>query len=166
MYLLALSAFRHYLVVEHRGVNVPSQCTFWCSVLSDLELSTRRDRPFNKSQCTFWRSVLSDVLTGRYPTLWVPDGLNAPSGAQCFPTGQWRLSLDCYTWSQCTFWCSVLSDVRPRRHQPRRGRGVSMHLLVLSAFRRRNTLTDMRVTALSLNAPSGAQCFPTKHARA
>ena len=37
-------------------------------------------------------------------------GLNAPSGAQCFPTlnefAAWLVAL----LSQCTFWCSVLSD--------------------------------------------------------
>ena len=36
-----------------------------------------------------------------------PRRLNAPSGAQCFPTPYFKLT--CFT-SQCTFWCSVLSD--------------------------------------------------------
>ena len=66
-------------------------------------------------------------------------GLNAPSGAQCFPTrccltmSGPRPSSQCTFWcsvlsdkikatpwiaqgmSQCTFWCSVLSDSAPRR---------------------------------------------------
>ena len=36
--------------------------------------------------------------------------------------------------SQCTFWCSVLSDCAPTITQHTNDR-VSMHLLVLSAFR-------------------------------
>ena len=39
-------------------------------------------------------------------------------------------------------------------------RGVSMHLLVLSAFRHRYS-DRVKVYFLGLNAPSGAQCFPT-----
>ena len=44
--------------------------------------------------------------------------------------------------SQCTFWCSVLSDmgnVRPWRCS----RPVSMHLLVLSAFRQVKAATQL-----------------------
>ena len=37
---------------------------------------------------------------------------------------------------------------------------VSMHLLVLSAFRPEN-VRDETAPAKSLNAPFGAQCFPT-----
>ena len=63
-----------------------------------------------KSQCTFWCSVLSDRLArelmNRHRT-----GLNAPSGAQCFPT----------------FIDNILETPRI----------VSMHLLALSAFRLR-----------------------------
>ena len=62
-------------------------------------------------------------------------GLNAPSGAQCFPTPG---GIDVYqqsSGSQCTFWCSVLSD--PARSHGCAGLSVSMHLLVLSAFRLR-----------------------------
>ena len=61
--------------------------------------------------------------------------LNAPSGAQCFPTG-----------------AAILTDDL--------GNGVSMHLLVLSAFRPTGALGKVGGAA-SLNAPSGAQCFPT-----
>ena len=61
-------------------------------------------------------------------------GLNAPSGAQCFPTGTNALPVNGDAVSQCTFWCSVLSDYL-------------------------TSLPDSHT--LSLNAPSGAQCFPT-----
>ena len=61
--------------------------------------------------------------------------------------------------SQCTFWCSVLSDV-PGYGFPPSPRLVSMHLLVLSAFRR-SRLRFPALSSSSLNAPFGAQCFPT-----
>ena len=115
---------------------VRSQCTFWCSVLSDLNdgpvlnellsavsmhllvLSAFRLTGGNKeqtdallSQCTFWCSVLSDFVSDA-TFVWRASGLNAPSGAQCFPTSTiFRVSVMAYIWSQCTFWCSVLSDV-------------------------------------------------------
>ena len=87
-------------------------------------------------------------------------GLNAPSGAQCFPTGtattRWS---SCK--SQCTFWCSVLSDA----HMSRRS-GCTENLGSLNApsgaqcFPTNSpTLDAFRPS--SLNAPSGAQCFPT-----
>ena len=63
-----------------------------------------------ESQCTFWCSVLSDVA--RRPS--------------AFTDNQ----------SQCTFWCSVLSDPHHPRTRLTKG-DVSMHLLVLSAFRLR-----------------------------
>ena len=108
MHLLALSAFR--LADEWASVEAPSrsQCTFWCSVLSDLRLC----RSYTARSC-----------------------LNAPSGAQCFPTGR-VLILTAAVWkSQCTFWCSVLSDLDAWRAGAPLDIPVSMHLLVLSAFR-------------------------------
>ena len=85
--------------------------------------------------------------------------------------------------SQCTFWCSVLSDANFDNVKPLES-GVSMHLLVLSAFRHDEevfhqksfTTVSMHLLVLSafrpapspratrplcLNAPFGAQCFPT-----
>ena len=62
--------------------------------------------------------------------------LNAPSGAQCFPT----------------------RDPHGRA-APRHA--VSMHLLVLSAFRPDSWWAGRYLTRAGLNAPSGAQCFPT-----
>ena len=130
MHLLVLSAFRHDVLVTVEPCPV-SQCTFWCSVLSDSESGDRmtsdervsmhllvlsafrHDReplPYSGrvSQCTFWCSVLSDPVGGRGVQL--GRGLNAPFGAQCFPTHlAWRV----------------------------------------------------RARSTRLNAPFGAQCFPT-----
>ena len=114
--------------------NVLSQCTFWCSVLSDRNTDMNpEDRDL--SQCTFWRSVLSDNET---PEIFA-----------------YRLNV-----SQCTFWCSVLCDwtltLTWTDHD-----WVSMHLLVLSAFRRYFGKNNKKLGLACLNAPSGAQCFPT-----
>ena len=40
-------------------------------------------------------------------------GLNAPFGAQCFPTERINVFVKLIEESQCTFWCSVLSDSNP-----------------------------------------------------
>ena len=183
MHLLVLSAFRQTTGTtiggNLMGLNAPSgaqcfptrccltmsgprpssQCTFWCSVLSDKIKAT----PWiaqGMSQCTFWCSVLSD---GRTAT-----EIAEVTGVQ----------------SQCTFWCSVLSDrsrpirkrgqsevsmhllvlsaFRPKaRHSATNRQSVSMHLLVLSAFRQAQQIWD-EIEDSCLNAPSGAQCFPTE----
>ena len=83
MHLLVLSAFRRG-GEGYEGCPAWSQCTFWCSVLSD-------------------RNPLIELKLRRF-------SLNAPFGAQCFPT--------------------------PHELNIQREDGVSMHLLVLSAFRR------------------------------
>ena len=62
--------------------------------------------------------------------------LNAPFGAQCFPTFYEVTSVLAVPASQCTFWCSVLSDSESTDIGTS-DVGVSMHLLVLSAFRLR-----------------------------
>ena len=75
------------------------------------------------------------------------DRLNAPFGAQCFPTKDRPFARGAGCTSQCTFWCSVLSDkitVGLEWSDPR----VSMHLLVLSAFRRK-TMGMARVLSSS-----------------
>ena len=61
MHLLVLSAFRLGATVWGFGLGLWSQCTFWCS-------------------------VLSDTFTGTDHEDWLIC-LNAPFGAQCFPTG-------------------------------------------------------------------------------
>ena len=137
------------------GLNAPSGAQCFPTLLSKTLLVVLT----YVSQCTFWCSVLSDhgpIGTIRVPLL----GLNAPSGAQCFPTQCGRLApasgrslnapsgAQCFStgddvhpevagvvWSQCTFWRSVLSDTS-----------------MMIAYAARLT---------SLNAPSGAQCFPT-----
>ena len=134
-----------------------SQCTFWCSVLSDYNSGLGNVTKHRGSQCTFWCSVLSDWTTSK-TTRNSRSGLNAPSGAQCFPTLTAAEVVAEFP-SQCTFWCSVLSDeARGNRRRP--PLPVSMHLLVLSAFRPAKSGCNGTRTK-SFNAPSGAQCFPT-----
>ena len=110
MHLLVLSAFRLWAIVVGVTVFTVSQCTFWCSVLSD-RITVEQLRAMPKA-------------------------------------------------SQCTFWCSVLSDNWSTEEGGNRLL-VSMHLLVLSAFRHSGALPKAVLTG-SLNAPSGAQCFPTQ----
>ena len=161
MHLLVLSAFRrpergNMTMFKMARLNAPfgaqcfptiedvvdeigqwlSQCTFWCSVLSDT-LRSRRVVGLSRSQCTFWCSVLSDLKKAAKTA-------DKPS-------------------SQCTFWCSVLSDLLVGSLGDDPPFSVSMHLLVLSAFRRRMTYVR-KISSLSLNAPFGAQCFPTRRA--
>ena len=157
MHLLVLSAFRQNRKGE-TVITIKSQCTFWCSVLSDVETALDATDSF-ESQCTFWCSVLSDKEDDQLSAMEEPVSmhllvlsafrraecslrdtpsscLNAPFGAQCFPTE--NIKSACETW-----------------------RAVSMHLLVLSAFRHRAS----RLATLpqyGLNAPFGAQCFPTR----
>ena len=59
MHLLVLSAFRHRIQLVRVTLR-RSQCTFWCSVLSDKITKNEQD--------------IGSL------------GLNAPFGAQCFPT--------------------------------------------------------------------------------
>ena len=89
--------------------------------------------------------------------------LNAPSGAQCFPTMTGIRPKATGDASQCTFWCSVLSDSDAMSWTSTFS-CVSMHLLVLSAFRRSKRRARCG-RLFGLNAPSGAQCFPTKWTR-
>ena len=134
MHLLVLSAFRPGASGICRRRAPRSQCTFWCSVLSDRKGCRPVSRTRQRSQCTFWCSVLSDA-----------SALHLES--------QLLLS------SQCTFWCSVLSDYSSLQRSIN-ARKVSMHLLVLSAFRH-STNAETAQPSTSLNAPFGAQCFPT-----
>ena len=167
MHLLVLSAFRLVSVSPRckvgYGLNAPfgaqcfptgsvdsigggpwSQCTFWCSVLSDapvlVALAFR-----HKSQCTFWCSVLSDgdgyvfiafkdevsmhllVLSAfRLRNDWWPAIKDIASQCTFWCSVLSDISIITskltYDWSQCTFWCSVLSDLilsqRPMRSHP------------------------------------------------
>ncbi len=107
MHLLVLSAFRPETHNEGKQWGM-SQCTFWCSVLSDWTWGL-----------TCWRMTSLNAPSGAqcFPTETdyaldiLSEGLNAPSGAQCFPT----LSIGDHNADNL----------------------VSMHLLVLSAFRLR-----------------------------
>ena len=160
MHLLVLSAFRHPEMVVC-GYMLESQCTFWCSVLSDLATWTETA---NGRSVSMHLLVLSAFRhTDHRPTNLLPWGLNAPFGAQCFPTFGCTTKRLPSCPSQCTFWCSVLSDL-PRRTRWARLRSVSMHLLVLSAFRQ-ELGAETKPLDDGLNAPFGAQCFPTRMRR-
>ena len=134
MHLLVLSAFRRRISACYLNMDQKSQCTFWCSVLSD---------PWEADDVNF--SLI---------------GLNAPFGAQCFPTAGRLVPVGRGKGSQCTFWCSVLSDSSRRTPEGRPSR-VSMHLLVLSAFRQCEYFHKNTARVPRLDAPFGAQCFPT-----
>ena len=106
MHLLVLSAFRRRIARD--------EYTFATVSMHLLVLSAFRRR-------NIYVSILLEY------------SLNAPFGAQCFPTPHDDWPQSRFVWSQCTFWCSVLSDLqRPPGCLCLR---VSMHLLVLSAFR-------------------------------
>ena len=134
MHLLVLSAFRQARGEEATHVLLVSMHLL---VLSAFRRPARRStaRPCRLSQCTFWCSVLSDEFHTELPggpvrCLNAPFGaqcfptskrggsnarlacLNAPFGAQCFPTIEQEAPYEPAVWSQCTFWCSVLSDAK------------------------------------------------------
>mgnify|MGYP001645015179 CR=1 FL=1 len=136
MHLLVLSAFRLYIWITRGSVVSVSMHLLVLSAFRP-PMSTRTGVTF-VSQCTFWCSVLSDLTAGTVGKL--VSGLNAPFGAQCFPTRR---------------------DVEGRARTP----GVSMHLLVLSAFRPGRVYREACILT-RLNAPFGAQCFPTRAGRA
>ena len=132
MHLLVLSAFRPKTVDAHFEDANGSQCTFWCSMLSDMAAAASRFR----IRVSMHLLVLSAFrLVEKGYARYLPNGLNAPSGAQCFPTCVSRMCRLRTILSQCTFWCSVLSNILTLQAPGQIG---------------------------SLNAPSGAQCFPTR----
>ena len=89
--------------------------------------------------------------------------LNAPFGAQCFPTDGRRRHTG--STEPVSMHLLVLSAFRLEELHDRFGGDlVSMHLLVLSAFRH-DTAPPGAVLVASLNAPFGAQCFPTLRRR-
>ena len=112
MHLLVLSALRLEadLPVE---VVMQSQCTFWCSVLSDQDgFVTPNPGHFDVSMHLLVLSALRRSMRRRPGWSRLCSCLNAPSGAQCSPTvGQLPTPVGKNLW-------------------------VSMHLLVLSALRR------------------------------
>ena len=87
--------------------------------------------------------------------------LNAPFGAQCFPTLLFH-KVDNRAQMVVSMHLLVLSAFRLKTKGFRPFlSSVSMHLLVLSAFR--PCARTWRRSFSSLNAPFGAQCFPTYH---
>ena len=131
MHLLVLSAFRRVGRVYSRAVGGESQCTFWCSVLSDWVLIGDTDAVVPVSM----HLLVLSAFRRREDAQWIESSLVSMhllvlsafrrEAGYCPKAGKR---------SQCTFWCSVLSD-----RQKTRGAcwfiDVSMHLLVLSAFR-------------------------------
>ena len=181
MHLLVLSAFRRLRQLTHHALLVMSQCTFWCSVLSDrlllragrsvsfvsmhlLVLSAfRLVKPRPKPDS---RAVSMHLLVlSAFRRLRV--GVDARVGCvsmhllvlSAFRQDRKEDRNDRLQESQCTFWCSVLSD--PHEFDRTWKYSVSMHLLVLSAFRLEIGAGRASVD-LGLNAPFGAQCFPTE----
>ena len=109
MHLLVLSAFRPWPPPGGWCADCESQCTFWCSVLSD------RSSPGVSCPCC-----------GVSMHLLVLSAFRRLKGLSLIDTLQT---------SQCTFWCSVLSDLVTTPRTTTSSGPVSMHLLVLSAFR-------------------------------
>ena len=110
------------------------------------------------SQCTFWCSVLSDRVAcgfrGGVPRR------NAPSGAQCFPTSEKstpslrNACLNAPSGAQCF----PTETERPIGHELT-GLNAPSGAQCFPTFQRYR----LKVHAFSsLNAPSGAQCFPTE----
>ena len=129
MHLLVLSAFRLDTQMFVRET-ILSQCTFWCSVLSDW-LTWIGCVIIFMSQCTFWCSVLSDldIDTAPVPLLNVSMHLLVLSA---FRQGVVDLAL-LLGQSQCTFWCSVLSDpARRTRYESREESQCTFWCSVLS----------------------------------
>ena len=87
--------------------------------------------------------------------------LNAPFGAQCFPTQAIRL-VKVAVRSQCTFWCSVLSD---ENKNVRMGSLLRLNAPFGAQCFPTGAINNVPIEILSLNAPFGAQCFPTHYSR-
>ena len=135
MHLLVLSAFRLGMRDAHFDKLNMSQCTFWCSVLSDAAMPDSSSARTGQSQCTFWCSVLSDMdITASIYNSARDVSMHLLVLSAFRQLSIWRLTI-LINMSQCTFWCSVLSDSRSARSR--------------------------RSSSCCLNAPSGAQCFPT-----
>ena len=150
-----------------------SQCTFWCLVLSDRCCTRRQESaswslnaPFGawcfptqgeatninqiaQSQCTFWCLVLSDWRLSLDYYTW-RKRLNALSGAWCFPTGN-RLTY--MHQSVVSMHLLVLGAFRPQMRNPAdvTTNHVSMHLLVLGAFRRGRAIYGTPVGMVSMH---------------
>ena len=160
MHLLVLSAFRLSFNADyHVALYVWSQCTFWCSVLSDggswsshkarprvsmhlLVLSAFRPATAGSTGSTASVSMHLLVLSAfrlnseEKRQLAETAGLNAPFGAQCFPTCSTSIPLrSSSSRLNAPFGAQCFPTTRRRRRRTRT-RCVSMHLLVLSAFRR------------------------------
>ena len=126
MHLLVLSAFRPKMRLRHEGL---------IQTVSMHLLVLSAFRPLSEA-----RGIDGAAI-----------GLNAPSGAQCFPTRgttspktSRKRCLNAPSGAQCF--------PTPRgRPQPTHGKSVSMHLLVLSAFRRESGVPSATLTRVSMH---------------
>ena len=111
MHLLVLSAFRLELYDGRCAQAIESQCTFWCSVLSDLDTHS----PNRSLQCVSMHLLvlsafrLHQLAVLGFVHLIVSMHLLVLSA---FRQSQYSAVID-GSKSQCTFWCSVLSDGKP-----------------------------------------------------
>ena len=182
MHLLVLSAFR--LEFRERRLR-DHQVSMHLLVLSAFRLGRRLAVGVPIANVSMHLLVLSAFRPDpelRYVSSGTP-GLNAPFGAQCFPTTECLKRKTPASRLNAPFGAQCF----PTRITPRQNRGdaVSMHLLVLSAFRRFHRVVFMCLTYMvsmhllvlsafrpgdpvakpafswGLNAPFGAQCFPT-----
>ena len=167
MHLLVLSAFRRQLRTVLQSAS-KSQVSMHLLVLSAFRRWGDPADDLQVDRVSMHLLVLSAFRPdGASPTSSPQARLNAPSGAQCFPTntaqqtrqGHCHCGLNAPSGAQCfpTLNGHSLSTFRLR---------VSMHLLVLSAFRRLRESMWIVPHSTGLNAPSGAQCFPTYSIRA
>ena len=114
MHLLVLSAFRLWddgadkLVWE-------SQCTFWCSVLSDWGTKMI---VIGERGCVSMHFLVLSAFRPQIREFEPP--LVFPVSMHLLVLSAFRLVILQHVepdinWSQCTFWCSVLSDSAPRK---------------------------------------------------
>ena len=132
MHLLVLSAFRLLGDSRLESASRESQCTFWCSVLSDRQPRKPSASP-GGSQCTFWCSVLSDNRTFQFRHVgwYVSMHLLVLSAFRPIDFGRTGNVV-----SKVSMHLLVLSAFRLNNVPIEILKAVSMHLLVLSAFRR------------------------------
>ena len=128
-----LSAFRPEITPSIIAAQIESQCTFWCSVLSDWMTVSRRQP--DDGQVSMHLLVLSAFRQGINITKQVFDGVSMHLLVLSAFRRWVYHSKELAGGSQCTFWCSVLSDTKPDR---------------------------LSGVVCRLNAPFGAQCFPTR----
>ncbi len=124
------------------------QCTFWCSVLSDCQTGATWRTSSTSFNAPFGAQCFPTNDEGA-PKTW-DECFNAPFGAQCFPT--LSLAGERKGMRPVSMHLLVLSAFRPgRMTRPGCGVRVSMHLLVLSAFRRGRACASVWACRVSMH---------------